>query len=196
MSMRRRGTSGACECAAVARPQRRSDSNRRERALAGHEKFADNGPPCAIVKLIRNLTFTYGFAMSPPLSGGSTIMAGAALATAAGRTAGFSCRNSPNPAAGAKTTGGNGGKGANLIILRSSRASPSKPLAEIAGNAETPDLFRQAGSVDGPHLHVAAGRVLEGRQAAFARHARRHLGAGLFRQPVVPVVPPRAGKFP
>src|SRR5713101_9962769 len=76
MSMRRRGTSGACECAAVARPQRRSDSNRRERALAGHEKFADNGPPRAIVKLTRNLTFTYGFAMSPPLSGGSTIIGG------------------------------------------------------------------------------------------------------------------------
>ena len=45
-------------------------------------------------------------------------MAGAALATAAGRTAGFSCRNSPNPAAGAKTTGGNGGKGANRLLKK------------------------------------------------------------------------------
>src|SRR5712691_6143312 len=69
-------------------------------------------------------------------------------------------------------------------------------LVEIAGIAETPNRFRQARSVDGPHLHVAAGRVLERRQAAFARYPRGYLGAGLCRQPVVPVVPPRAGKFP
>src|SRR6478736_4225504 len=50
-------------------------------------------------------------------------------------------------------------------------------------------------SIDGPDLDVTPGRILDRRQTAFTRHARRHLRAGLGRQPLVPVVPPRAGEF-
>src|SRR6185312_10445264 len=49
--------------------------------------------------------------------------------------------------------------------------------------------------VDQPDLHVAARCVFDRRQAAAAGHARRDLGAGLGRQPLVPVVPPRAGEL-
>ena len=46
--------------------------------------------------------------------------------------------------------------------------------------------------IDRPYLHVAARRILDRRQAAFAWHTRRHLRPGLGRQPLVPVVPPRS----
>src|SRR5213594_2761342 len=50
-------------------------------------------------------------------------------------------------------------------------------------------------SLDRPYLHVTPGRILDRREPARARRTRRHLGAGLGRQPLVPVVPPRAGEF-
>src|SRR5262249_60113404 len=54
-------------------------------------------------------------------------------------------------------------------------------LAEIAKIAKTPGALhvRQQSLVGGLHLDVAARCGLQRRQAALARHARRHLGARL-----------------